>query len=55
MADDEDVLLSLELEDYGLETDHDVAVRLAAAVSVVELVVIPSGVVLGVVLLHARQ
>lgn len=37
VADDKDVILSLKLHDNGLETDDDVSVRFAAAVSVVEL------------------
>jgi hypothetical protein len=47
VGDDEDVLAALELHDDGLKTDDDVAVRLAAAVSVVVLVLVAGGEVLG--------
>lgn len=47
VGDDEDVLATLELHDDGLETDDDVAVRFAAAVSVVVLVIVAGGEVLG--------
>lgn len=40
MGDDEDVLGPLQLHDDGLQADYDIAIRLAAAVSVVVLVVI---------------
>lgn len=40
VGDDEDVLGPLQLHDDGLQADHDIAIRLAAAVSVVVLVVI---------------
>lgn len=40
VGDDDDVLGPLELHDDGLEPDHEVAVRLAAAVAVVVLVVV---------------
>ena len=40
VADNEDVLLPLELHDDGLEPDDNVAVRLAATVAVVELVLV---------------
>jgi hypothetical protein len=40
VADDQDVLLALELHDDGLEADDDVAVGLAAAVAVVVLVLV---------------
>lgn len=55
MANDEDVLLPLELEDDRFEADHDVAVRLAAAVAVVELVVVARVVVFGIVFLRSRK
>jgi len=70
MTDDEDVLLSFELEDDGFQSaqtrgevsraarleqvqtanspNDNVAVRLSSSVTVVELVVVASGVVLGV-------
>lgn len=51
MAHDQDVLLPLELENDGLETDHDVPVGLATAVAVVELVVVARVVVFWVVAL----
>lgn len=55
MANDEDVLLPLELEDDRFEADHDVTVRLAAAVAVVELVVVARVVVFGIVFLRSGR
>ena len=55
MTDDEDVFLPLEFEDDRFEADHDVAVRLAAAVAVVELVVVARVVVFGIVFLRSRN
>jgi hypothetical protein len=53
VADDENVLLPLELHDHGLEPHDDVPVRLAAAVAVVVLVVVPVRKVFRVRLLRA--
>lgn len=55
VTDDEDVLLPLEFENDRFEADHDVAVRLAAAVAVVELVVVARVVVFGIVFLRSRK
>jgi hypothetical protein len=55
VANDEDVLLPLELEDDRFEADHDVTVRLAAAVAVVELVVVARVVVFGIVFLRSGR
>lgn len=51
MRDDQDILRPLQLHDDGLETDDDVAVRLAPAVAVVVLVIITRSEILWVLLL----
>lgn len=55
MTHDQDVALPLELHDDGLEPDHHVSVRLPAAVAVIELVVVPGSIVLGVVFLFSTK
>lgn len=47
--------MPLELEDDRFEADHDVTVRLAAAVAVVELVVVARVVVFGIVFLRSGR
>jgi hypothetical protein len=41
MANDKNVLLSLQLHDNGLKTNHHVTIRFPASVPVVKLVVVP--------------
>ena len=48
MRDDDDVLAPLQLHDDGLQADDDVAIRLAAAIAVIVLVLVARGKVLGV-------
>lgn len=48
MGDDEDILTALELHDDWLEADNDIAIRLAAAVSIVVLVFVAGSKILGI-------
>lgn len=49
VRDDEDVFGALEFHDDGLQADHDVAVRFAAAIAVVVFVGVARFEVVGVV------
>ena len=51
MSDDQNVALSLQLHDNGLQPKNNIAVRLSSSIAVVELVLISVCKVLGVLLL----
>lgn len=50
VRNDNDVLTAFEFHDDGFQTDHDVAVRLAASVAVIVLVVVARLEIFGVFL-----